>query len=72
MNDQLVVVLPRLLDLEHDQDHLLQPVRKLEPVPTKPKIQGGWFSGESLGVGFGGSVDLPSRGIESKLTGSSS
>lgn len=29
MNDQLEVILSRLLDLEHDNDELLKPVREL-------------------------------------------
>lgn len=37
MNDELVVVLPGLLDLENDQDHLLEPVRELQTVRMESK-----------------------------------
>ena len=47
MNDELVVVLPRLLDLENDQDHLLQPVSELEPVERSRKRLESEFSDES-------------------------
>ena len=35
MDDELIVVLSGLLNLEHNQDHLLEPVRKLEAVGAK-------------------------------------
>jgi hypothetical protein len=35
VNEKLVVVLSRLLDLEDDKNHLLKPVRKLQPEMRK-------------------------------------
>lgn len=37
MNEKLVVVLARLLNLEDDNDHLLKPIRKLQAVKRKER-----------------------------------